>query len=660
MGVTFAVLGPVTAADPTGSAVALRGPRHREVLARLLVARGRLVPLERLVGDLWDDPPAGAVPAVRTFVAALRRALEPGRPARTASALLVTEGSGYALRPEPDAVDAWRFERRLAEAGGSAPREVLDLLTDALGRWRGPAYADLGERDWLRGERARLAELRSVAVERLAAARLALGLAVDAVADLDAHVAEQPGREEGWRLLALALYRSGRQGDALAVLRRARTRLHDELGRRPGPGLAALERDVLQQAEHLSPRAAGGEAWSRAATAYGRTVAPGAKARLETTVTLLRSLAVSGADGLVAARQQRLAGIDAAEQLGDVRTTARVIGSYDVPSVWTRSDDPEQATLVTAAAERTLARLPEDGHLGTRARLLATIAVEQRGRRGPRGPEAARAAEQLARRLDDPRLLAFALDAVYLQTCDRAGRAAERDAVGRELVELAVRHELTDQEVLGHLVRMQARGALGDLAGADDHADAVDRLAAEHERPLATVLTVGYRAMRRAAAGAPTEEAEAGYRTAAAQLRAAGMPGVADGLLPLALLCLRVGRDLPAGHDLPVPVAPAAKWGPYEPWARPHLLLAAGRGREAATALRRVPEPEPGLLLEALWVLTARAAVTLGDRPVMLRARTALAPAAAELAGAGSGLLTAGPVSAHLAALDAALGTASS
>src|SRR4051812_1454875 len=128
MEVSFGVLGPVAAWDGAGNAIALKGPRHRAVLARLLVARRRVVPVARLVEDLWADqevPPADALGAVRTFVAALRRALEPERPPRTAARLLVTEGPGYALRAEPEAVDAWRFERAVTVAGTLPDRPAL-------------------------------------------------------------------------------------------------------------------------------------------------------------------------------------------------------------------------------------------------------------------------------------------------------------------------------------------------------------------------------------------------------------------------------------------------------------------------------------------------------------------------------------------------------
>ncbi|MHA4814454.1 AfsR/SARP family transcriptional regulator [Streptomyces aculeolatus] len=693
MQVLFGVLGPVAAWDGDGTgddadregggaggpgagggAIALKGPRHRAVLARLIVARRRVVPVGLLVEDLWTDPPADAVGAVRTFVAALRRALEPERPPRAPARLLVTQGPGYALRAEPDAVDAWRFETAVADARTLPPRAAAARLDEALGWWRGPAYAEFADLPWARTERSRLAELRLHAVELHAEARLSLGLAAEAAADLDAHVAGHPWREDAWRLLALALYRAGRQADALAVLRRARTMLGEQLGVDPGPALRRLETDILAHADHLQTPDArqdgdadgdgGGDGarrvWAEAAAAYDRAVGGGARARLESTVGLLRSLAVTGGGGLQAARRHRVAAVEAAEESGDAELTARVIGAYDVPAVWTRVDDPEQAARVVAAAERALAALPPAEHAAVRARLLATVAVESRGTRSARGPEAAREAERLARGLDDPALLAFALNGVFMQTFERTGLAAERDGTGAELVALAARHGLVTYEVLGHLIRLQARAALADFPGADAHAAAADRLAERHELPLVAVFTRWYAALRRTETGtgppgsahAP-DDPEAAYRGAAALLDGSGMPGLERGLLPLALLCLRLRRGLGASAAA---TDTGADWGPYEPWVRPHLLLAQGRRAEAGKALRAVPEPPRDLMQEAAWCLVARAAVELGDRGTMVRARDRLAPAAAEIAGAGTGLLTLGPVAGHLDALTAALG----
>jgi hypothetical protein len=328
------------------------------------------------------------------------------------------------------------------------------------------------------------------------------------------------------------------------------------------------------------------------------------------------------------------------------------------------------------------------GHEVARARLLATIALESRGTSSSRGPEAARQAEELARRLDDPALLAFALNGVFMQTFHRAGLAPQRDRIGAELVTLSARHGLITYQVLGHLIRLQARGALADFAAADRHAAEVDRLAGRHELPLAGVFTQWYRAMRLAETDRASV-AEAAYRDAAARLDGAGMPGLEHGLLPLALLCLRLRHaridrpgdreshaqtDRPGDQERLAPtgrpggwerLAPADRsgdsalvdertdWGPYEPWTRPVVLLAQDRCAEAAAALRDVPDPPRDLLFEALWCLTARAAIGVGDRETMRRAHRALAPAAAELAGAGSGLLSLGPVSQYLADLTA-------
>ncbi|MFE3589215.1 BTAD domain-containing putative transcriptional regulator [Streptomyces niveus] len=655
--VFFGVLGPVTAEGP-GGPIALKGPRHRAVLARLIVARRHVVPVARLVADLWPDdpPPAGAVGAVQTFVGALRRALEPDRPPRTPARLLVTDGPGYALRAAPDGVDAWRFETAVAEAAALAPERALRRLDEALRMWRGPAYADFAREDWVRGERARLAELRLQSVERRAEAQLATGRAAEAVPDLDAHLTDHPWREDAWRLLALALYRTGRQADALAVLRRARSTLVEQLGLDPGPGLRRLEADVLAQDPAIDagvPDRAS-ELWTRAAAAYDRTVAAGARARLETTVGLLRDLAVTGGGGLTAAREQRLAAIRAAEEFGDAELTGRVIGAYDVPAIWTRSDDPELARQIVAAAERTLAALPlGEGYEAVRCRLLATVAVEMRGSHSARGPQAAARAETIARRLDDPALLAFALNGTFMQSFTRAGLAPRRAEVGAELVELGARHGLVTYEVLGHLIRLQALGALGDFRAADAHAQAADRLGALHERPLVGVFTEWYAALRLSASG-DLAGARAAYETAATDLPSAGMPGLTPGLLPLALLSLHF-TDGPAVPP-PEAVDPRADWGPYRPWITPLTALSTGDEPGALHALHAVPDPPHDLLYEACCCLEATAALHLTDHPTLLRARTRLLPASAELAGAGSGLLTLGPVAGYLEAIEGVLG----
>ncbi|NYH55143.1 DNA-binding SARP family transcriptional activator [Nocardiopsis arvandica] len=1059
--VAFGVLGPVEAVGAHGP-LDLRGPRHRAVLARLLAAEGRVVPLDRLVADLWPEPPDGAVAAVRTFVFALRRSLEPGRAAREPARLLVTAPPGYALRTAPETVDAQRFEADLERAGALLARgrshQALAALEEALTLWRGPAYAELTAHPWARAEADRLEGLRLLAVERRFEALLELGRAQETVPALQAHTRDHPLREDAWRQLALALYRSGRQGDALLSLRRARQTLVEELGVDPGPGLRRLEADILDQAPHLTPRtpattradthqetvpalpgpaphplvgrdrelesleraaasaaprtaarvalvsgeagagktalahtltqrlaaagwttawgrcpehegaprawpwtqiataltatagsdtaatgAAGSAApsadpaaarfhalreavrllataterapvllvlddlhragpetldlvtaltsealpgpallvgtyrtgevhpaltaalarlaprepariyvgglpeiatdtlvralaghdvhtrdlhtihrrsggnpffarelarllaaegstaldtvpagvrdvirhrldalppparrllrqaavigrevdtevlaalspgeeelldaldaalragflteqddpahrdgthplrfahalvrdtlyedisrprrahwhtaaaeaiealhpdraawlahhfgragtrataaraahharraalqaqerfapheaarlWREAVTAHARSGETDQRLHLEAVMGMVRALAVTGR--LEQARHHRAQAVTAAEDVGDADLTAQVITAFDVPAVWTRNDDEEMARRIAGAAERTLAALPRT-HREQRGRLLATLALELRATPEGRGRRAARQAEEIARDLDDPALLALALNARFMHSFERAGLAPRRVEIGEELVDLAARHHLVTFQVLGHLVLLQAHGALADLAAADAHAEAADQLGARYELPLVGVLTRWYRALRMSAAGR-VDEAEAAYRTASTRLAGAGMPGVEQGILPLALLCLRV-----RGAE-PVPVDLRQDWGPYAPWAR--ALARPGAHDEP------VPQAPPGLLQEALTCLAARAATAAGHRDAMERAYRQLLPARGELAGAGSGLLTLGPVAQHLGDLARTLG----
>ncbi|GAA3206122.1 AfsR/SARP family transcriptional regulator [Actinocorallia longicatena] len=647
MAVHMGVLGPVEAWDAAGRAISLHGPRHREVLARLVAARGRMVPVALLAEDLWEDPPEGAVGALRTFVGALRRALEPDRPPRTPPRLIVTVGPGYALRAATEQVDAWHFTEIVASA--APPARLLKDLDSALALWRGPAYAGFPHATWASPERARLTELRLRAVERRAGALLDLGRAAEAVPDLDAHARAHPAREEAWRLLALALYRADRQADALEVLRGARWELAERLGLDPGPGLRDLEADILRRSGRLdAPADPASRVWASATAALDG--ASDARLRLEATAGMMRGLAVTGADGLLAAREHRAAAVEAAEELGDAELTARVIGVYDVPANWTRSDDPAQAARLAATAERTLARLPPDAAPGTRARLLATVALESRGTASPRVRAAAEEAERIARGLDDPPLLAFALNGLYMQSFARTGLSRRRDAIGAEIGDLAARRGLASYEVLGSLIRLQSAAAVGDFATGDGHADRVDRLAERHERPLATVFTTWYRALRLAEDPAASFAVkEAAYRSAIPLPAAAGMPGLSEGLPALALLTLNLRHDRPLG--LEDPGGP----GPYRPWTMPLTLLSAGRRDEAAESLRAAPDPPHDLLAEGLWALLARAAVSLGDRDMLRRARTALLPASGELAGAASALLSLGPVAGLLADIETAL-----
>ncbi|MEU6408406.1 BTAD domain-containing putative transcriptional regulator [Microbispora sp. NPDC046933] len=248
------VLGALEA-EVDGAPAQLGGPRQREVLALLVAARGEVVSADRLIDDLWrGEPPAKALASLQTYVANLRRALEPGRPPRTPARVLVSAAPGYAVRLDAHDVDAWRFERIIAEAREAAdndPARARVLLHEALGLWRGAAFAEVADEGWAAPETARLEELRRSAHELLVAATLRSSHPADAVPTAEVLTRRQPLREEGWRLLALALWGSGRQADALAALRRARATLSEELGLDPGPGLSELEQAILNQRTDL-------------------------------------------------------------------------------------------------------------------------------------------------------------------------------------------------------------------------------------------------------------------------------------------------------------------------------------------------------------------------------------------------------------------------
>jgi predicted ATPase/DNA-binding SARP family transcriptional activator len=234
--VEFRLLGPVEVVGE-GGAVALGGPKQRALLAELLLRRGSAVPRERLVDALWGDrPPASAISSLQVYVHGLRRAVGADR--------LETRGNAYRVRVEPDELDVARFERLLAEARDAPPAHAEELLANALALWRGDALADLGDSP-VRAAAAALEDLRLQAFELRIDARLALGEHREVVAELEELVAAEPYRERLREQLVLALYRSGRQQDALDAYQDARRAL-DELGVEPSPALRELERAVLR------------------------------------------------------------------------------------------------------------------------------------------------------------------------------------------------------------------------------------------------------------------------------------------------------------------------------------------------------------------------------------------------------------------------------
>ena len=245
------VLGEL-AATRDGAVVDLGGRRQRAVLAALVIMRDQVVPADRLADCVWGEAaPANTTGAIQAYVSHLRRRLQPEVGARRRDGVIASTGAGYVLRLGPDTVDAWCFERAVDTAASLAPADAARAFDDALRLWRGQPYAEYAGESWVEAETVRLTELRAVARERLQAARLQLGDAALLVGELEALVADDPLREERWRLLVLALYRSQRQADALSALRRARATLAEELGVDPGPGLRSLEAEVLAQSPAL-------------------------------------------------------------------------------------------------------------------------------------------------------------------------------------------------------------------------------------------------------------------------------------------------------------------------------------------------------------------------------------------------------------------------
>jgi DNA-binding SARP family transcriptional activator len=253
--VRFRALGPVEAVV-AGRLVDLGAPKQRALLAFLVSWVGQRAPVEVILETLWSGhPPPSAMTSLQAYVANLRRVLEPDRAPRTPATVLRTCPGGYLLDSGVVDVDVHRFGEH-AGAGWSAwdrgdPRLALNEFEAGLALWRGQAYVEIAGATAVVPEVARLEELHLSVVEARGAALLAVGAHEVAVAELEAFVQAHPLREYGHELLSLALYRAGRQADALGVLRSIQKRLADELGIDPRPALQHLERQILNQVPAL-------------------------------------------------------------------------------------------------------------------------------------------------------------------------------------------------------------------------------------------------------------------------------------------------------------------------------------------------------------------------------------------------------------------------
>lgn len=269
----FRVLGPLEVVDAEGRPIDLGGSQQRSVLAMLLIAGDRIVPADAIIERLWPErPPPSAASTLQSYISRLRRTLEAHRPGDSGKAL-TWESSGYRLHTGDDIVDFREFEQA-ADAGhellaGQSVREAHSVLTKALQLWRGAALLELADQPWARGVATRLDERRLAAIEDRVRADLLLGrheLVVGELSDLvDAH----PLREGLWELLAMALYRSGRQAEALRAIDELRRQLVEGLGVDPSLRIRDLESQILAQDPALAPpavAAVAGDAGDRGAS----------------------------------------------------------------------------------------------------------------------------------------------------------------------------------------------------------------------------------------------------------------------------------------------------------------------------------------------------------------------------------------------------------
>ena len=246
--VDVALLGPLVVKGDAGEIV-VSAAKQRALLELLALRSDQPLTSELLCAGLWgENEPATATKALQMYVSHLRRLLP--------ADCLVTVGEGYALRIGRGSVDAARFEDALQRSAEFRTARDLSsaagLLADGLRLWRGPPCRELTEHSWATAEVVRLEELRRGAEEDLFDVRIAAGQHTSVVADLEASVVAEPLRERRWGQLMLALYRCGRQAEALRAFQRARHILADELGIDPSPQLVALDQDILAQAPGLA------------------------------------------------------------------------------------------------------------------------------------------------------------------------------------------------------------------------------------------------------------------------------------------------------------------------------------------------------------------------------------------------------------------------
>lgn len=255
-GLQWSVLGPLDVRRGD-TVVAISGARRRALLVRLLLSRNEVVPADLLIDDLWgDDPPRHPINALQAYLSYLRNALGAGRASEKAGSVIETHKPGYVVRIGDDELDTVIFDRLAVQGHTALAAQRVDeaarTLPRALALWRGPALVEFADLTFARPEASRLEERRRVVVEDLFDAELALGRHDMVIASVESEVAAHPLRERLWGQLMLALYRAGRQAEALRVYQDVRRTLGEELGIEPSPALQLLEEQILLQKPELA------------------------------------------------------------------------------------------------------------------------------------------------------------------------------------------------------------------------------------------------------------------------------------------------------------------------------------------------------------------------------------------------------------------------